>query len=94
MLVVKVGGSEGIDLDAVCRDIAALMDYEEMTVQQAADAVIQEKLTAMGGTGGVVAMDSGGDVAFSFNTTGMYRGYLKQGGSPVVAMYGGEEQAK
>jgi beta-aspartyl-peptidase (threonine type) len=72
---------------AVAHDISALMAYKGLSVQEAADEVIQNKLTALGGTGGVVAMDHAGNVAFSFNTEGMYRGYLKQGGQPVTAMY-------
>jgi len=59
---------------AVAYDIAALIKYRGMKVQEAADAVIREKLVEMGGTGGVVAMDRQGNVAFSFNTPGMYRG--------------------
>lgn len=35
----------------------------------------------------VVAMDRHGNVAFSFNTSGMYRGYLQQGGKSVVRIY-------
>jgi beta-aspartyl-peptidase (threonine type) len=89
--VSATGHGEYFMRAVIAHDIAALMGYEEMTVQQAADAVIQEKLTAMGGTGGVVAMDAVGNVAFSFNTAGMYRGYLTPGGTPVVAMYGDDE---
>jgi len=70
----------------VARDISALMDYRALTVQEAADQVIR-KVTDLGGEGGVVAMDRDGNVAFSFNTPGMYRGYLKQNGQPVTAIY-------
>jgi beta-aspartyl-peptidase (threonine type) len=69
------------------RSISMLMEYNNMTLQQAADLMIQEKLTDWGGTGGVVAVDHNGNVAFSFNTSGMYRGYLKQGAEPVVAIF-------
>jgi beta-aspartyl-peptidase (threonine type) len=72
---------------AVAHDISARMAYQGLTVQEAADAVIQTELTELGGTGGVVAMDHAGNVAFSFNTEGMYRGYIKQDGHPVTAMF-------
>ena len=72
---------------AVAHDISALMAYKGMALQDAADMVIQKKLTAMGGDGGVVSLDHQGNVAFSFNTAGMYRGYLKQGEAAVVKMY-------
>lgn len=72
---------------AITHSISMLMEYNEMTLQQAVDLMIQEKLTDLGGTGGVVAVDHSGHVAFSFNTNGMYRGYLKQGSDPVVAIF-------
>ena len=41
----------------------------------------------MGGTGGVVVLDHDGNVAMSFNTPGMYRGFMKKGGAPTVSIY-------
>jgi len=71
----------------VARDIAALMEYRGWDLQRACDHVIGEKLTALGGSGGVVALDAKGNVAFAFNTSGMYRGYLKKGAEPVTLIY-------
>lgn len=71
----------------VARDISALMDYRGMTLQQAADEVIQVKLPALGGEGGVIAVDQHGNIAMSFNTAGMYRGYIDKEGRPVVKIY-------
>ena len=59
----------------VCHDISALMAYRKMTLEQAARTVIMEKLTKLGGTGGVVAIDKDANIAMSFNTPGMFRGY-------------------
>ena len=85
--VSATGHGEYFIRAAVAHDVSALMAYQGLTVQQAVDEAIQTKLTELGGTGGVVAMDSAGNVAFSFNTEGMYRGYLKQDGEPVVGIY-------
>jgi beta-aspartyl-peptidase (threonine type) len=71
----------------VARDISALMEYRAMTVQAAADAVIQKKLPNLGGDGGVIVMDKFGNMAVSFNTDGMYRAYIGPDGKPVVEMY-------
>ncbi len=60
---------------AVCYDISALMAYRGMSLKEAANAVIKEKLTKLGGTGGIVAIDRDANVAMPFNTPGMYRGY-------------------
>jgi beta-aspartyl-peptidase (threonine type) len=56
----------------------------------AADRVIQEELSAMGGDGGVVML-SGGRPVWSFNTPGMYRASLVEGGAPVVSIFADED---
>lgn len=71
----------------VARDIAALMEYRIMPIQQAADTVIQQKLQKAGGDGGIIAMDKFGNMAISFNSEGMYRAYINADGKPVVEIY-------
>lgn len=68
-------------------DICALMMYRGLSVQQAADEVVMKELVAMGGDGGVIAMDRAGHYAFSFNTSGMYRGYMGKDGRVVLGIY-------
>ncbi len=70
----------------VARDISAMMEYRGFPVQNAADAVIK-KVGALGGDGGVIAMDKFGNMAISFNTEGMYRAYIGVDGKPVVEIY-------
>ena len=72
---------------SVARDIAAQIEYRAMTVQAAADTVIQRKLAKLGGDGGVIAMDKFGNIGISFNSEGMYRGYIDKDGKPVVEIY-------
>ena len=71
----------------VARDISSLIEYQALTVQAAADRVIQKKLQKLGGNGGVIAMDKFGNMAISFNTEGMYRAYINSDGKPVVEIY-------
>lgn len=71
----------------VARDIASLMEYRALTVQMAADQVIQQKLARLGGDGGVIAMDKFGNMAISFNSEGMYRAYINADGKAVVEIY-------
>jgi beta-aspartyl-peptidase (threonine type) len=71
----------------VARDICALVQYRGVSVQMAADEVIQHRLNALGGDGGVIAMSSDGQIAFSFNTPRMYRGSATSGSKPHVAIY-------
>ena len=72
---------------AVSYDIAALVKYRGMTVQQAGDEVINRKLKAAGGEGGVIILDAKGNFATPFNSEGMYRGWIGADGVPNVAIY-------
>jgi beta-aspartyl-peptidase (threonine type) len=74
----------------VARDIAALFEYRGLDVQAAADLVIKEKLTALGGSGGVICVAPNGQVAWSFNSEGMYRASAAEWREPVVSIYGDE----
>ena len=68
------------------RDISALMEYKNMSVQEACREEIG-KLTKLGGTGGVIGLDKNGNIAMEFNTSGMFRGYIKSSGEKEVAIF-------
>lgn len=76
---------------AVAHDISATMEYTGASLRDAADAVIMKKLTRLGGTGGIVALDRRGNIAMTFNTSGMYRGYIKAKGEAKTFIYKEEE---
>lgn len=67
--------------------IASRMAYKNESVQQAADAVINDLLKKMGGGGGVIAVDGKGNIAMPFNTSGMYRGSIGVDGKMHTAIY-------
>jgi beta-aspartyl-peptidase (threonine type) len=67
-------------------EISALMEYRGLHLEEAAQLVI-DKVTALGGAGGLIAMDRAGNIALPFNTTGMYRGYVDTAGESLVAIY-------
>ena len=71
----------------VAYDIAALVKYRGMTVRQAGDEVIHQKLGPVKGEGGVIILDRNGNFAMPFNSEGMYRGYVGGDGEPHVAIY-------
>ncbi len=71
----------------VARTICALVQYRGMTLQAAADLVIQKQLAPIHGDGGVIAIAPDGQMAWSFNTPGMFRARLAEGGTPVVGIY-------
>lgn len=69
-------------------DVAALMRYRGLSLAEATHQVIQEEVPALGGSGGLVAVDKEGNVALPFNSEGMYRGYARPDGEIYVAIYG------
>ena len=71
----------------VAHDICARMRYAGDSLAKAADTVIMERVPALGGNGGVIALDSSGNVRLPFNTSGMYRGYIDAKGKREVAIY-------
>ena len=71
----------------VAHDIAALVKYKNMTVQQAAHEVIHKKLAPVKGEGGVIVLDAKGNFAMTFNSEGMYRGWIGEDGKPNVSIY-------
>ena len=70
----------------VAFEIAARLRHTGQALDHAAPAVIDE-LGALGGSGGVVAVDRAGVLSLPFNTEGMYRGYVREGGMIHTAIY-------
>jgi len=72
---------------SVAREIAALVELKGLPLQAAVDEVIQNELTGLGGQGGVIAVTADGQMAWSFNTSGMYRARIADGQPLAVAIY-------
>ncbi len=68
------------------RDISAMMEYQQLSLTKACAREI-DKLSEMGGTGGVIGIDADGNIAMEFNTSGMFRGYIKSNGEREVAIF-------
>lgn len=68
-------------------DIAALMDYGGLSLSEACERVVMEKLQALGGSGGLIAIDHEGNVALPFNSEGMYRAWGYAGDTPTTGIY-------
>ena len=68
-------------------DIAALMEYGGLSLSEACERVVMEKLPALGGSGGLIAVDHEGNVALPFNSEGMYRAWGYAGDTPTTGIY-------
>jgi beta-aspartyl-peptidase (threonine type) len=67
-------------------EIAALIEYRGLPLAEAAQLAI-DQVTALGGAGGLIAIDRLGNIAMPFNTVGMYRGCVDVEGRRFVAIY-------
>jgi L-asparaginase / beta-aspartyl-peptidase len=75
-------------------DISALMEYLRLPVQDAAAKVITEKITALGATGGAIALDPKGNLATPHSTAGLINGYLTRDGRIVTRLFDDETPAR
>ncbi|MGI2040470.1 isoaspartyl peptidase/L-asparaginase family protein [Shewanella frigidimarina] len=71
----------------VAGDICAKVKYQQLSIIQAADEVINQRLISAGGTGGVIAIDQRGNIATPFNTEGMYRATRSQGQAATIMIW-------
>ncbi len=72
---------------AAAHDICARMAYAGASLEVAAREVVMKVLPAIGGRGGLIAVDARGNLSLPFNTEGMYRGWARAGETPVSAIY-------
>ena len=80
------GHGEYFMIGVAAYDVAARMKYQGVDLSTAARETI-EHLTAIGGEGGLIAVDRNGNVALPFNSEGMYRGFITSDEPPVTFIY-------
>lgn len=85
--ISATGHGEYFIRSVVSYDISALMEYKGLSIQKASDEVVKNKLVKIGGEGGVIGVDKNGNIAMSFNSEGMYRGYIKSDKDFKVMIY-------
>ncbi|MFO7999266.1 MAG: isoaspartyl peptidase/L-asparaginase [Bacteroidales bacterium] len=71
----------------VSHEISSLMRYRGASLDEAAGELINQTLKDAGGNGGVIAIDHQGNISMPFNTTAMFRGYIKSDGSRLVKIF-------
>lgn len=81
------GAGEYFVRAAVAHDVCARMRYARQTLESAADEIVLRTLPALGGRGGLIAIDAQGNFCAPFNTEGMYRGHARVGGALHTAIF-------
>ena len=54
---------------------------------EAVREVVLGELPALGGEGGVIAIDAGGEIAIEFNSEGMFRASRREGEETQIGIY-------
>jgi beta-aspartyl-peptidase (threonine type) len=85
--VSATGHGEYFIRATVARDICARVQYQNVSLSEAADAVVNGQLKEMGGDGGIIALDPEGNISLTLNTDGMYRASIDTLGNVYVAIY-------
>ena len=85
--VSSTGWGEFFMRNVVAYDISAMMEYKGITIEKAAKEVIQNKLTKLGGDGGIIGLDKNGTIVMEFNTAGMYRASIDKEGKVTIGIY-------
>ena len=68
-------------------DVSCLMEYKGLSLEEAMNIVVHEKLIKIKGEGGMIGVDAKGNASMIFNSAGMYRGLKSSNGMHQVAIY-------
>lgn len=80
------GHGEFFMLGVSAYDVAARMRYGRVDLETAARETV-EYLSSIKGEGGLIAVDSSGNVTLPFNSEGMYRGYISDNGDITIGIF-------
>lgn len=81
------GSGEFFIRGVVAYDVACLIEHKGYSLEKAADEVINKRILKIGGDGGLIAINTKGDIAMPFNTEGMYRGCRDSEGKKEILIY-------
>lgn len=68
-------------------DVSCLMEYKGLSLEEAMNIVVHDKLIKIAGEGGMIGVDAKGNAAMVFNSDGMYRGVRTSAGINEIAIY-------
>ncbi|MBP9103588.1 MAG: isoaspartyl peptidase/L-asparaginase [Chitinophagaceae bacterium] len=68
-------------------DVSCLMEYKGLSLEEAMNVVVHDKLMKINGEGGMIGVDAKGNTALVFNSEGMYRGVRRSDGQNEVSIY-------
>jgi len=68
-------------------EVSSLIQYKNLSAKEAIKEVIHKQIANLGGDGGMIVLDNKGNIAWNFNTKGMFRAYKKSTGESKTAFF-------
>ncbi len=68
-------------------DVCAMMEYKQISLEEAMQEVVMHKLKSIGGEGGMIGIDAAGHISMIFNSEGMYRGMIDIDGREEISIF-------
>ncbi|HEU5165679.1 MAG TPA: isoaspartyl peptidase/L-asparaginase [Chitinophagaceae bacterium] len=68
-------------------DVSCLIEYKGLSLEEAMNVVVMDKLMKIEGEGGMIGVDANGSAALIFNSEGMYRGIKSSDGRMEIEIY-------
>jgi beta-aspartyl-peptidase (threonine type) len=81
------GHGEFFIRSVVAYDVSCLIEYKALSLKEACDFVVMDKLVKIGGEGGLIAIDKNGNIEMPFNSEGMYRAKKSEDGELFIKIY-------
>ena len=68
-------------------DVSAMMEYGNLSLEDAMNEVVMVKLKNIGGEGGMIGVDASGKISMYFNSEGMYRAMKDSEGREEIGIF-------
>ncbi len=81
------GDGELIIINVIAHQVAALLEFKQLSLQEACDRVIRNIENPINGEVGMISVNKLGHIAFSFNCDRMHRAGIDSEGNMTVAIY-------
>ena len=81
------GSGEFFLRGVVAYDVSCHIEMKGLSLKSACQEVIHNRIKSLGGDGGLIAVDTKGQIAMPFNTEGMYRASIDYLGKETIEIY-------
>ena len=85
--ISSTGSGEYFIRTVAAFQVSTLLENHNYDLKKAMSKVIHEKISGIGGEGGMIGIDKNSNISMEFNTPGMYRAYVNKYGEKEIFLY-------